>query len=428
VETKFEKGVRRWIVPLVGCIGLVVIAAITLALTFDTAPHAERRLFGLWQTRYVVLAGFLLLLAAGCLADAISRRALLGYLSVCVSLAGGFALLELVGILGIVSWPGLLTPQTSSLATKPTPYLDVKGTSLQDTAPFWGLASEPVLCQYRTDRHGFRNDIDRADADIYMIGDSVLVAALVPFPETVTARIEATVKKRVMMIALNGKSPQEEHQYFRDANVDVKGRLVIQFISAGNDLGDSARVRHSPSREEKTPWTKHTLSEHIILALQERTQPVSGNAALRTCKISGQTYTFLWGKASFDGLEDEMPAIGTALAEFATEIRKAGGEFAVVFSPTKLAVLGPQCSFPLGSEISNYTEHIGPFRGYMQDWSNRNGIPLLDLTDPLMEAGRSGHIPWFWGDSHWNAEGHAVAASVLASWKLVKAVHGSKSD
>ena len=406
----------------------MALAFITLALTFDTAPHAERRLFGLWQTRYVVFAGFLLLVATGCLADAISRRALLGYLSVCVSLAGGFALLEFVGMLGIVSWPELLTPQTSSLGTKPVPYLDVKGTSLQDTASRWGMASEPVPFRYRTDRHGFRNDIDRADADIYLIGDSVLVAALLPFPQTVTARLEATTNKRVMQIALNGKSPQEEHQYFRNANVDVKGRLVIQFISAGNDLSDSAHVRHSQSREAKIPWTKRTLSNHITLALQELTQPVSGNAVLRTCTISGQTYTFLWGKGSFYGLEDEMAVIGTALTEFATEIRKAGGEFAVVFSPIKLAVLGPQCSFPPGSEISNFTEHIGPFRSYMHDWSNRSGIPLLDLTEPLMESARSGHIPWFWGDSHWNAEGHAVASSMLASWKPVKDVHISKLE
>jgi hypothetical protein len=385
-------------------------------------------MFGLWQTRYVVLAGCLLLVAIGCLAAVISRRALLGYLTISASSAGGIALLEFVGMIGIVSWSALLSPQSSPLGTEPMPHIEVNGTTWQDTASVWGLASEPITFQYRTDQHGFRNNIDRSEADIYLIGDSVLVAALVPFSQTVTSRLEAAVNKRVMQIALIGLSPQEEQQIFRNANLDVKGRLVIQFIFEGNDLPDSRRLYKSRSIMAGAPRTERTLSHYIIIALQKLTQPVSGMATLRTCTINSQQYTFMWGRESFYGLDNELTKISTALASFAAEIRKAGGEFGVVFVPSKLRVLGPQCSFPPGSEIANFTEHIGPMRRYMHDWSKRNKVPLLDLTEPLREAASSGHIPWYWGDTHWNADGHAVASSMLSSWEPAKAVRSSKFD
>ena len=404
---------------IAGCVGLAALALVTLALTADARPAAARRLFGLWQTRHAALAGGFLVAATGLLLLAVaSRGAFLAFFAIGVSTAGTLALLEAAGALGLVSWPALLAPRVSELGTRPVPYTDIAGTTFFDTASRWGIPSDPISFRYRTDRRGYRNDIDRSDADIYLLGDSVLVAALVPFPETVTARLEKALRRRVMQIALIGKSPQEEHQFFRDARLEIRGRLVIQFIFEGNDLLDSKSFRERGAAGAASAPTRgeRTLSHQLVLALQRLTQPVVGIAALRTCAIGGQMYTFLWARESFAGLEDETTVVSDALLRFAAEVRDAGGEFAAVFVPSKLRVLGPFCRFPAGSDLSDLAAHLGPLRNHLRAWSERNKIALLDLTEPLQDATRAGRVPWFWGDTHWNAEGHAVAAEMIAAW------------
>jgi hypothetical protein len=420
VEAAIASETKRRILLLLGCLGFLALAILTLSLTADATPSHARRLFGLWRTRDVLLAIGLLLAASGLLAAAISRRALLAFLAINVSMGGGLALLEAAGVLGFVSWPALLTPRMPEIGTKPIPHLDISGTTYQDTASRWGLPSEPISFRYRTDRHGYRNEVDRSDADIYLVGDSVLVAALIPFSDTVTARLEKAIGRPVMQIALIGKDPHEEQQLFRDARLDVRGRLVIQFIFEGNDLRDSTGIGQAANRRVPTSWGRETLSQQVVLVLQRLTQPVAGTAALRSCTIDNQMYTFLWARESFAGREGEAAVLSDELLHFAAEIRAAGGEFGVVFVPTKLRVLGPLCRFPAGSELSDFKAHLSPLRDFLQAWSQRSGVQLLDLTDSLVDATRLGRIPWFWGDTHWNAEGHAVAAKALVTWDLVQ--------
>jgi hypothetical protein len=390
-------------------------------------PAVNRRLFGLWQTRHAALAFVLFAAAGGLLAAASSRHALLAFLATGLSVTGSLALLEAAGALGLVSWPELLAPRPSvMLGSQRVPHLNTAGTSFQDTAWLWGLPSDPIPFRYRTDRHGFRNDVDRAIADIYLVGDSVLVASLVPFPKTVTARLEEAIRRPVMQVALIKLSPQEERQIFRDARLEVSGRLVLLFVSEDSDLRDSKRFRDSMTFRESAsagrhaPLAMNSLTHQLVLVLQKLTQPVSGEAALRSCAIGDQTYLFRWTRESFAGFEDEATVISDTLLQFAAEVREAGGEFAIVFVPSKLRVLGPFCRFPAYSELTDLASHLGPLREHLRTWSERSGITLLDLTEPLQRAARLGRVPWFWGDVHWNAEGHAVAAEALAAWELVR--------
>jgi hypothetical protein len=417
-----DAAIRRRMALALGCIALVVLAVLMLAYTADRTPSVTRRFFGLWRMRYAIWAGGLFIVAGGMLGAAISRKVLLAFVTVGIATAGTLGLCELVGVTGLVSWPKLLTRRASELGTQPIRYLDVSGTTFEDTAPAWGLHSDPVAFRYRTDGHGFRNEIDRADADIYLLGDSVLVGALVPFQDTMVARLEKAVGRPVMQIALIGLGPQEEQQLFRSAKLDVRGRLVVQFVFEGNDLLDSRRFRSPRSQDSPESLGERTLTYQLLLVLQKLSEPVAGSAALRTCSIGNQTYTFLWARESFAGLEDEEAAISDALLSFAGEIRRAGGEYAVVFVPSKLRVLGPICRFPAGSDLSNYAYHLSPLRDYLRDWSTRNGIELLDLTEPLHAMARASRIPWFPGDTHWNAQGHAVAATALSAWQPVVTV------
>jgi hypothetical protein len=47
-------------------------------------------------------------------------------------------------------------------------------------------------------------------------------------------------------------------------------------------------------------------------------------------------------------------------------------------------------------------------------------VPELDLTDALQRAAAAGRIPWWPGDTHWNALGHEVAGQALVPFLAEK--------
>lgn len=414
---------RARLVTALGALALCATAALVLVASAEDASSQGRRLFGLWRTRHVVSALSLIALALVFASAAVSRGALFGALAALMSLAATTVALELAGISGIVSWPSVFGPRESSIGTKPEPMMRVSGASFQDTATAWGLPSEPIPFDYVTDRRGYRNQPDRPDADVYLLGDSILVAALVPFEHTLVARLEALLGAPTIQVALIAISPQEAIARFRETRLDLRGRLVLEFIFEGNDLLDSWGYRNegSPTAQPVTrPFLERTLLKQLELRLLRLSQPVDPVAAKRSCTIDGQQYTFFWVRDSFAGFEGEQAEIGAALAQFGAEVHSAGGTFAVVFVPSKLRVLGPLCSWPAGSELADVSANLSPFRDGIAAWSARSGIPVLDLTEPLSSAARSGVIPWLWGDTHWNADGHAAAARAVAAWDVVR--------
>lgn len=411
---------RQKLLALLG-LALLGFAAVGLYVVADPTPTTEtsRRLFGLWRARHAALAGCAAALSVGLIAAAVSRPALLSYFSVLLSSTLVFVLLEVAGIAGMVSWPALLSPSVGTLGaigTRRVPHLDARGHTFQDTAYAWGMPSDPISFHYRTDRHGLRNEPDRAEADVYLLGDSMVVAALVPFEETITSRLERRLERSVMQVALINVSPQREHQLFRETRLDVRGKLVIQFIYEGNDLLDSREYRRRAGDVKAEPWTSRSLASQVWRVLVTATDPTRASNARTTCSISGQRYTFAWTKNSFAGLADEVEIVTTAIQDFGHEVRKGGGYFAVVYVPTKLRVLGSLCDLSDGSEGVDLASNVGPTRDQFLEWSKSSRIEFLDLTEPLQVAANAGRLPWFWGDTHWNALGHDVAANAVAEW------------
>jgi lysophospholipase L1-like esterase len=405
-------------------IGLLALAAVLLAVTADDSPQYWRRLFGLWHVRDAGAALALAAVAVGLFASVRSRRALLAFVASGASLVFVWLVCEVAGLVGIVDWPKLLGPRALELGGKPVPNLDVSGTTFQDTASAWGMPSDPVPFHYRTDRRGFRNEPDLAEADVYLLGDSILVSALLPFDETLVALLTRQLARPVVQVALIAIGPQQEQELFRASGLDPRGRLVLQFVFEGNDLGDSHawRTRDTAPPDSKTSLRERTLLHQLVARAQLLTQPVAGAAARRSCDIGGQTYTFFWTRESYEPYASEAGEITAALEKFAGEIRSAGGRYAVVLVPDKLRVLAPFCRFPAGSDLAPTEPHLSPLRASLLAWSARSGVPVLDLTQSLIQRARSGHIPFFWGDTHMNAEGHAAVADALAAWGVVSAL------
>jgi hypothetical protein len=350
-------------------------------------------------------------------------------------LVAGWLLLELAALAGLVSWARTLTgTEPIALGFRPSPHREFDGETHMDTAWTLGIAGDPIPFYFRTDGLGFRNDVDRDAADVYLLGDSIVVGPLVPFAETVTALLEEALGRPAMNLALLSIGPQRAHDVFRELDLPVRDRLVVQFLFEGNDLGDSRSYREprTPKRRERSwlerAWRK-SLARNVHKSWREARRRASPPPiADKTCRIDGQLYTFKWTRTAVQGRDQEMPRITDAIDRFAGEIRAGGGRYAVVLVPSKYRVLEPLCRFPEGSPLARRERNLSPFPAFLAEWSDRSGIPVLDLTGPLQAAARAGEIPWFWGDTHWNPTGHRIAANALASWDPVRGSVGGAAD
>jgi hypothetical protein len=294
----------------------------------------------------------------------------------------------------------------------------VSGVTYQDIWTRWGVASDPISFHFKTDARGLRNDEDRAAADIYLLGDSFLVAGLLPFNKTITHRLEAATGHTVMNIALIGLSVQSECDLLRDVDLPVRGRLVLHFVFEGNDLLDSAsyRERQSGKRVQQRSWKDGSLTFQLLMALQRKTQGVDPLFSQQTGYIGDEAYGFMYVGPLMRGHDEEIPHVLAALDDTRRLVEAHGGTYAVVAIPEKYRVLGPLCRWPEGSELADSKRQLSPLLPAVIRAGAEHNVATLDLTAALEESARAGRITWFPGDTHWNENGHAAAAEAIAAW------------
>lgn len=386
-------------------------------------PEAEGLFFGAWRTRHLLLALAIGWCSAALLLAALSPRALARFLAVNASLACVWLVLEAGAWLGLFPLGAADAERApEQLGTHAIPNLDVRGETREDLALAWKLPSEPLPYHFKTDRRGFRNARDHERADVYCLGDSFLVAGLVPAEELVSSLLERALDRPVVNLALVGLAPQEERELLVRSGLELDGRLVLHFIFEGNDLRDSARWRRSSTEGPARPsWKERTLTQRVVLFLQELSRPRAERLAARTGWIGGTPYRFHWLSNSFRGFEAEVDGLVEFLDGFRREVEAAGGRYAVILVPAKIRVLGPFSTAEPGSMVAGWRKHVGPLPERLAAWGAEQRVAYLDLTEALRASAARGEIPWLPADTHWNGIGHRVAARSIVESDFLRA-------
>jgi hypothetical protein len=416
-ETATRKGFPA---SFVFALVMVLLSLSILAITADTTPTTleTRRLFGLWRLPYFLLLLVAFIVALGALAYSASRNAFLGFVTSAVSVVLFLGVLEGLGRIGVVDWGAFFRkPHAAGDGAGWTarPHHQATGETFQDIATRIGMPSDPIPFSFTTDRFGFRNP-DDDPANMILLGDSIVLGAQVARSRTVDAVLENLLGRPVMQAALLGLSVQAQHDLLLNSGIDLSGKTIVQFFFEGNDLLDSAAYRSRTSPGDVAPAASPSLLRLLWTVAANATDPTSPLESADYCMIDGQPYLFLWLRRSFEGHMDEITHVQDAIRSFSDRVRQAGGDYRLVFVPTKFRVLNALCSFPADSDIANIDAQLSPLPQIMRNWSADAGIPYLDLTDALTEAANSKRIPWLWGDTHWAETGHDVAANALGNW------------
>jgi len=293
-----------------------------------------------------------------------------------------------------------------------------KGTTYQDLTKILGVKSDPIHFMIQTDRFGLRNPPGNEDPEVLLLGDSILQAGLIPVERTVTEKLEAALGVSVMNISEPAYCPQEELIRLETTGIDVQGKIVIQFIFEGNDLGGSRTWRMWRQRRFQSEWPYSGLMKNLVGFLHEPKHVLSDSLFGLFTDSSGQETRvyFFYDSVTIASQMNEMPYLKAEFSEAKNKIESSGGIYAIAFVPTKLTVLHRFCKWPKGSrfELSAAGESI--FCKALGEFCSREKIPFIDLREPLMQQAKNGSLPYFPVDTHLNSLGHEAIALFLAPW------------
>lgn len=414
---------RRWM-AITG-----VLAALTTIMwvsTFDGSSTTGMAVLGGYRDRWFVVNVFLSYLTLYAAVIAMSgggRATIFKLIAVNFGLALVFVALELTAVLGLVDYQRI----TSGSSTKAhevddrlrhagIPHVRVEGESIPDLASWLGAEAQPVPFVFETDKYGLRNAYDKDDPRVVCLGDSILVAGLLPVESIVTEQLEKKLGVPVLNVAESGYSPQEELVRLDTTGVDRK-RLIVQFVFEGNDLGDSRAWRQWRNRTLETQWPASGPLKSV-LRLMDRPRRAAGRRRTGLFPVgssSQETVYFLWDAKRADS-KSEWVHVREALLAARDDIVSRGGRYAIVLVPAKLSVLYPYCAWPPETELDNPAFWESNFRSDLVEFCVEENVPHLDLTAPLRSVAARGELPYFVNDTHLNERGHGVMAETLAPW------------
>ena len=278
----------------------------------------------------------------------------------------------------------------------------------------------------RYDRNGFRNDREFDLADIVVIGDSFVEAAIVARDRTLVGQLESRLKLPTANLGQIAYGFRQELEVLRRFAPPLSPKLVIWVVFGGNDFRDIEFYERQVKRFS-APQIPVTLEQRLGLrnalvaggkVLVDALRSVSGEPTQSALNHSG-LFTRSDGvteRVYFDPPEESPTpyqwevAMGT-LNEARRLSLGIGAEFVVVYVPRKFRVYRDHLR--ISNEHGIATWAVNDLQGELGKWCFHNDIPFVDTTARMGQVVARGEHPYFVDDVHWNEVGHATAAEAV---------------
>jgi hypothetical protein len=293
----------------------------------------------------------------------------------------------------------------------------------------WCVPPDPsrrVRVEY--DRNGFRNNRDMTEAEVVVIGDSYVEAAMTPDAALSTSILARLQGKTVANLGNSGYGPPQELAVLKRFGFPLNPKTVIWAFYEGNDVSDmKGYEKDMAMMSGESPFWQ----DFWFRSLSRNLLSLSFRSTLRDCVPSPRIQPY-WAKftdhtqsvspvffASPDQVdsflsEADLRGAASYIAEAARLCRERNIRFIIVFVPDKYRVYADL------SNVAPSTEQIRSWR--LDDFPTRlerilaamiPGVEYVDLTPALKAESRRGIPTYLSDDTHWSFEGHRVVAEVM---------------
>ena len=419
----------------------VLISGLALAaawwLPFEKRSSVLGR-FNYWQV--LILAGsaaiFVSLVAV--VAARRARRRLVGFRIAAAWLGVAFS----IGVveLACFAWPPghpennpwyvSAKPEEDGLPFRRPPGIRWSGRVPGDTT--FGADPTALPITFQTDSNGFRNAETPRQADYVFIGDSFTEGCGVNADDSFVQIVSDELQAPVANLGRSAYSPGPELAVLKNYGLPLKPRTVIWQLCEGNDLEDGATWLYW-KKNGRPPFyaegEQHRLTRSA--AWQLRSPTFRLYASLREWPWeglfpdrSGQSISVRFFRPLHPAYHCPQNHPGwdvtvESLTEGHELLRQQSIRLVVVLMPVKLRVLIPFVEL----DQETRTELLGQWRAspdatwsnYLSAFCSEREIEYIDLTEPLIEAGKRGVLTCLPYDSHLSPEGHRIVAQQIAS-------------
>lgn len=273
--------------------------------------------------------------------------------------------------------------------------------------------AEPRHVIYHIDSYGFRNDADYQGQRYLLVGDSFVAGT----GNSQADILSAQLRRDHAIDTYNLAHPGDVVDYagyvagFKASHhTDAK---VLLFIFEGNDFVESrVKPRSAAAMFFKRYFNLFSATNvfrvtQSLTARATRASKIAGSQYLTIAELNAKKIAFLTQYVEV-ARRTTQPPIGS----FDRAIQAMSGDIGhIFFIPTKYRV---------------YHKHINPGEvlpnaawEYLQRICQQNHLACTNLTQPLIEASdellAKGELTWWRDDTHWNRNGIAVAARVVAA-------------
>jgi hypothetical protein len=355
------------------------------------------------------------------------------------SIALGLCVLELLAWFEVFDYRVLLGSPASletdiadrELLHRHTPYLHLSGTFRggQITGGFQIPPAERLLYRWEVqyDRNGFRNKSDLSQADVVVIGDSIVEGMTVPYAQIMTSLLADMQKQTVANFGQPGYGPLEEIGVLKRYGLPLQPHTVIWMFYEANDLRDVIHYRNAiaarddpkPDAGPKRSGIRRMISElhyRLDATLRRATRPPGVRRAGLVRTAEGQRLNEYFEYPSHPFSADDI----SALDETARVIENAerlcaaqGARFLFVFIPAKFRAFRDSCEFPAKSECRTWILTDLPERLRHAVGPVSASVGYRDLTSDMVAAVKRGDFPYYSDDDHWSPVGHRIAAEAI---------------
>jgi hypothetical protein len=364
------------------------------------------------------------------------RRLLLGIASVIFTLS----LIEFPALVQVLDYRTMIGAEHAWWAPNITdrellhvhrPHAHQKGSALGgDAAAAYQIPRSdmtPYQWDVKYDHNGFRNELDLKQADIIVIGDSIVEGLTVSNSQLMTSLLSNLQGKLVANLGQSAYGPQQELVVLKRFGLPLQPRTVVWMFFEGNDLSDVIgywdALRHPPSFWRSffaRSFTRNVLKEvRGLSAPPAKLTGVKHSAVLHTS--TGDKLTVYFGYSSNSLSKDDLSALDETVRTLTIAhllCAAQGARLMVVFVPDKFRVFRRFCQFPEASECRNWGINDLPERLQKAVGSISSEVGFLDLTPNLVNGVKTEGLPYYPDDEHWSPQGHKIAAEAINSYLL----------